>query len=165
MYYSIYNSKLGKMYMLSNGKQLFRLYFENQKNGLPIPISFIKNDKIDIFIKTKKYLKNYFNGKIENFNSKLLQLEGTEFQKMVWNILLDINYGTTTTYKNIADKISIIKDKTKMSSQAVAHAISQNPIIIIIPCHRVIGTNGKIKGYSAGISKQKELLKLEKIIK
>ncbi len=105
--------------------------------------------------KYKKQLENYFIGREYNFNFPL-DLNGTKFQKIVWNELLKIPYGQTTTYKNIA--IAINKPT---SIRAVANAIGKNSISIVIPCHRVLGSDGRLRGYRGGLEMKKRLLNME----
>lgn len=102
-------------------------------------------------------LKNYFENNEKEFKIKL-QLNGTEFQVSVWNELANIPFGTTVSYKDVAEKIGKPK-----AVRAVANAIGKNPILVIIPCHRVIGSNGSLTGFSAGIDKKKWLLTHEGI--
>jgi methylated-DNA-[protein]-cysteine S-methyltransferase len=90
--------------------------------------------------------------------------EGTNFRCEVWKILCEIPYGKTTSYADIALKIAKNRGIEKMSSQAVGGAVGHNPISIIIPCHRVIGSNGKLTGYAAGLDKKIFLLKHENVI-
>ena len=103
-----------------------------------------------------KQLKEYFSGKRKTFNLNL-EPTGTLFQKKVWNALKTIPYGETRSYGEIAKQI-----RNKNASRAVGHANNKNPIPIIVPCHRVIGTNGALVGYGGGISKKKKLLALER---
>ena len=100
----------------------------------------------------------YFAGKRQNF-SLPLELEGTEFQKKVWQALQKIPYGQTKTYGQIAKEIG-----KKKAVRAVGNANHNNPIAIIIPCHRVIGANGKLTGYHGGLEKKEFLLTLEKAL-
>ena len=88
-------------------------------------------------------------------------MKGSEFQLEVWEILKNIPYGKTITYKDIANKIAKKRGILKMSSQAIGGAVSRNPILIIIPCHRVIGSNGLLTGYAGGIKRKEKLLELE----
>ena len=88
-------------------------------------------------------------------------MEGTAFRKEVWEILLEIPYGETTTYGRIAEQIAAKRGMARMSAQAVGGAVGSNPISIIVPCHRVVGTNGSLTGYAGGIEKQIRLLELE----
>jgi len=101
---------------------------------------------------------------IKNIESDFLKLklEGSKFRQDVWNILLTIPYGRVITYGDIAKKLEQ-KYKRKMSAQAVGGAVGHNPISIIVPCHRVVGTNGNLTGYAGGIDKKIKLLKLENI--
>lgn len=87
---------------------------------------------------------------------------GTEFQSAVWEILRRIPYGRTITYGEIAGQLAAQRDVKKMSAQAVGGAVGHNKISIIIPCHRVVGSNGSLTGYAGGIDKKIALLKLEK---
>lgn len=109
---------------------------------------------------TRQWLDSYFSGNIPT-NIPPIKLEGTTFQKYVWNILLNIPYGTTTTYKDIATEIALTMNRESMSAQAVGQAVGHNPIGIIIPCHRVIGSDGSLTGYAWGTDKKKWLLQHE----
>lgn len=111
---------------------------------------------------TKKWLDLYFSGEEPNFTPKL-KLEGTEFRRDVWKILLKIPYGETLTYKDIAEKLMASGKYERMSSQAVGGAVGHNPISIIIPCHRVVGTSGSLTGYAGGLARKVKLLELEGI--
>ena len=88
---------------------------------------------------------------------------GTSFQLAVWEILQQIPYGKTITYKEIAQKIAAQKGLVHMSAQAVGGAVGQNEISVIVPCHRVVGTGGSLTGYAGGIEKKRKLLMLEKV--
>lgn len=104
----------------------------------------------------KRQLKEYFRGERKKFDIKLV-LEGTEFQKKVWNALCRVPYGQTASYKEIAEKIENPK-----SVRAVGGANNKNRLVIVIPCHRVIGSDGKMTGYAAGIWRKEWLLNHEK---
>lgn len=91
-----------------------------------------------------------------------IKQQGTPFQKEVWQELLKIDYGETVTYGDIAKRVAERRGIKKMSAQAVGQSLSKNPIIIMVPCHRVIGNNGKLTGYAGGVEKKHFLLKLEK---
>lgn len=111
---------------------------------------------------TKKWLDLYFSGEEPNFTPRL-KLEGTEFRRDVWKILLEIPYGETLSYKDIAEKLMASGKYERMSSQAVGGAVGHNPISIIIPCHRVVGTSGSLTGYAGGLARKVKLLELEGI--
>lgn len=162
-YITTYPSLIGDIKLISDGVNLTHLYIQGQKHKIKFN-NYIPNDNLEIFHMTKKWLDEYFMGNIPKTELKI-KVSGTEFQKEVWNILKTIPYGTTTTYKNIAGTIAQKRNINKMSAQAVGCAIKNNPINIIIPCHRVIGTDGNLIGYNGGIELKIKLLKIEKIIK
>lgn len=111
---------------------------------------------------TKKWLDLYFSGEEPDFTPKLI-LEGTEFRRDVWKILLEIPYGETLSYKDIANKLMASGKYERMSSQAAGGAVGHNPLSIIIPCHRVVGTSGSLTGYAGGLARKVRLLELEGI--
>lgn len=159
-YIQYFDSPLGKIILQSNGIKLTGLYFENQKNIITSPgIKYHKNS-IPIFIQTKKWLTIYFEGKIPDFTPEL-SLNCSAFRKEVLNLLLKIPYGKTVSYGEISQKIAEHHGIPRMSSQAIGGAVSHNPIAIIIPCHRVIGKQGNLTGYSGGLERKKKLLELE----
>ncbi|MDR8390109.1 methylated-DNA--[protein]-cysteine S-methyltransferase [Aliifodinibius sp. S!AR15-10] len=108
-----------------------------------------------VLLKVRAQLREYFEGKRKTFDLPL-QPEGTEFQQRVWKVLSNIPYGTTITYQELAEKLG-----NPDSIRAAGRANGQNPLPIVIPCHRVIGANGKLVGYSGGIDRKKWLLKYE----
>ena len=156
--YSYYASFLGRMVMISDGKYLTGLYFEGQKY-FPDITNFVLNDNLEIFKKVKVWLDKYFAGQNIKIDKSLFRLLGTDFQILVWNILMDIPYGKMVTYKDIGNKI--LSYRGAVSYRAIGRAISHNPILIMIPCHRVIGSNGKLIGYAGGIDRKKKLLEIE----
>lgn len=160
MYYSTkYFSPIGEMLIVSDGKAINGVWFSSQKNfKSTIEEEIVENDDLAIFKDVKLWLDNYFKGLNPQINFKI-KPAGSEFRMTVWKMLLEIPYGKTLTYGQIASGIS-----PTMSAQAVGGAVGANPIAIIIPCHRVVGKNGKLTGYAAGIDKKIELLKLEKIL-
>lgn len=161
---SKYNSPVGIIALASKGNNLIGLWIENQKHYLhSIKEEIQENDNDEIIKKAKEWLDKYFKGENPNISELPLNPIGTEFQISVWNILKDIPYGEVITYKNIADKIAKEKNIEKMSSQAVGQAVGHNPISIIIPCHRVVGSNGSLTGYAGGIDIKIKLLKHEKV--
>ena len=108
------------------------------------------------------WLDIYIAGKIPNFTPKYRLENATSFRKSVLEKLVKIPYGKTTAYGEIAKEIAYEKGLSKMSAQAVGGAVGWNPICLIIPCHRVIGSSGQLVGYGGGIKNKEELLKLEK---
>ena len=113
-----------------------------------------------ILEETKKWLDLYFSGKDPKITLPM-KLRGTEFRRDVWKILLEIPYGETITYKDIANKLVASGKYERMSAQAVGGAVGHNPISIIIPCHRVVGTSGSLTGYAGGLHRKVRLLELE----
>jgi methylated-DNA-[protein]-cysteine S-methyltransferase len=159
-----YTSPLGDILLASRNEKLIGVWFEGQKHYLDnISENIIENED-KILSKTKNWLDKYFNGKKPPINELDLAPEGTNFRCEVWKILCEIPYGKTTSYADIALKIAKNRGIEKMSSQAVGGAVGHNPISIIIPCHRVIGSNGKLTGYAAGLDKKIFLLKHENVI-
>lgn len=138
--------------MISDGNKLTELWFDNHKHfmGKKAPLR-----AMPIFDETKAWLNDYFSGSCPAYIPPI-SVQGTKFQKQVWKLLMDIPYGHVVTYKQLAGQIS-----STMSSQAVGQAVGHNPVSLIIPCHRVIGSNGKLTGYASGLEIKKALLRLE----
>lgn len=150
MYYSTsYPSPLGELLIFSDGKSITGVCFSQKTPNSSI-------DDLAIFKKINKWFDDYFKGLNPKIKFKL-DLQGSDFRVKVWKRLLDIPYGETLTYGEIASEIS-----PTMSAQAIGGAVRANPILIIIPCHRVIGKNGELTGYVGGIERKIELLKIEK---
>ncbi len=162
MYKSIFNSCLGKIFLVFEGEFLIGLYFENQKYFPFEKISSLKEKITDASNTVKNWLDMYFKGVEPDFIPKI-KLTGTDFQKEVFEILKTIPYGKTMTYGEIAKTIAKKRCLDKMSNRAIGSAVGKNPISIIIPCHRVVGKNNFLTGYAAGIEKKKFLLELEGI--
>ena len=162
-YIIFYKSPLGNIMLASDGISLTGLWFEKQKYFAENLSETYKEKKIPIFEETFNWLDIYFSGKQPDFTPKI-KMVGTDFRKKVWQILLNIPYGKTITYKEIACIVAKESNYTRMSAQAVGGAVGHNPISIIVPCHRVIATNGNLTGYAAGLDKKIYLLKLEKAV-
>ncbi len=161
MYYTTYKTVVGLITLVSDGESLVGLWIEKQKYFCSkVKENLIKKDNLPIFKIVKKWLDAYFRGENPHINILNLQPIGTLFQKEVWEILKTIPYGETTTYKDIKEKYMAITNK-KMANQAIGNAISKNPISIIIPCHRVIGSDGSLTGYAGGLDLKRKLLLLE----
>ncbi|MBP7186971.1 MAG: methylated-DNA--[protein]-cysteine S-methyltransferase [Ruminococcus sp.] len=158
-----YKSPLGSITLASNGDSLTGLWFDGQKYFPHKLISESIESELPIFTQTIKWLDTYFSGKVPDFTPPII-LNTTPFRKAVYDILLTIPYGQTMTYGGIANMIAKQKGIERMSAQAVGGAVGHNPISIIIPCHRVVGTDGSLTGYAGGLDKKIELLKLEKAL-
>lgn len=161
MYYiSKYNSPVGKITLASNGQELTGLWFDGQKYFAANLPEDCEEKELPIFEKTKEWLNEYFSGKAPDFTPGLSMHRISTFRKRVWEILLSVPFGKTTTYGQIAKAIEAETGK-KVSAQAVGGAVGHNAISIIIPCHRVIGSDGSLTGYAGGLDKKIALLKLE----
>lgn len=165
MYYSTtFPSPLGEITLAcdSNGGNLVGLWLEGQKyHSDTLPEAMVENHDILIFHDTKKWLDRYFAGQNPPISELSLAPIGGSFRQGVWNILCEIPYGEIITYGDIAKKMAVNMGKETMSSQAVGGAVGHNPISIIIPCHRVVGSNGSLTGYAGGIHLKIKLLELE----
>ncbi len=156
----VYKSLIGDIIIISKNDELIYVQFKDSniiEEDIFNKVIWYDNK---VILETKKWLDSYFKGKKPKINKLKLNLRGTNFQKKVWHIIVTIPYGKTLTYKDI--KMLIEQDElTKMSCQAVGQAIAKNPILIIVPCHRVIGQNGKLVGYQGGIKRKQFLLDFE----
>ncbi|MHC5229574.1 methylated-DNA--[protein]-cysteine S-methyltransferase [Enterococcus sp. LJL99] len=163
MYYSTtYPSPVGLLTLASDGTALTGVWIENQKyHGDTIYSELKLSDNLVIFQQTKQWLTNYFAGKKPAIDELTLHFIGSDFQKIVWEILCEIPYNEVTTYGEIAKKVAKKRGLTSMSSQAVGGAVGHNPISIIVPCHRVVGSNGSLTGYAGGLAAKISLLNLE----
>ena len=156
-----YNSPVGGITLASNGTELTGLWFDGQKYFGGTLSEEWAEKSLPVFEQTVFWLDTYFSGKAPNFTPPL-KMETTSFRKAVWEIMLTIPFGSTMTYGEIGDMIAKQKGIEKMSPQAVGGAVGHNSISLIIPCHRVVGANGSLTGYSGGIDKKIQLLTLEK---
>ncbi len=143
----VFESPVGEIYISSDGKALKELYINAKKKA---------GEPDALLLEAKKQLMEYFAGARKAFDLPL-DPEGTPFQKRDWAALLEIPYGETVTYKAIAEKINCPK-----GYRAVGLANNKNKISIVIPCHRVVGSDGSLTGYAGGLSIKEFLLELEK---
>lgn len=159
-----YESPIGDITIATKENNIIGLWIENQKFFLSsITEEMIENNEAESIKKAKMWLDKYFNKEKPDIKELPLNPFGTEFQLKVWKILKEIPYGKTITYKDIADKIAKEKKIKRMSSQAVGGAVGHNPISIIIPCHRVVGSNGSLTGYAGGLDIKVKLLMHEDV--
>jgi len=150
MYYTYYKSPFGEISLTANDQGLMTLTFIEGKKALIIPEDYQENP--DKFTKVCQQLTEYFAGSRESFDLKLAAT-GTPFQHKVWRALCAINKGDTKTYGWLAKQIN-----NEKAVRAVGSANGANPIALIVPCHRVIGTNGKLTGYAGGLALKAKLL-------
>jgi len=147
-----YDTKIGRIGIEENGVAITKVYFMNKDMQEEI----IEKKETVILKEAIKQLNEYFDGRRSSFDLSLAP-KGTEFQNKVWNALREIPCGETKSYGEIAKTID-----NEKAARAVGMANNKNPIMIIIPCHRVIGANGKLVGYAGGLDIKEKLLELEK---
>lgn len=152
-------SPLGGLYVAGDNENLTGLWLEGQKYFAATLDPGTPEGDSPVFEQVKKWLDVYFSGKEPDFLPRLAP-KGSSFRAMVWDILLDIPYGETLTYGEIAKRLEKSTGK-RVSARAVGGAVGHNPISVIIPCHRVVGSNGGLTGYAGGIAKKIQLLELE----
>ncbi len=160
-YVSHFDSSMGRILLAADEVGLTGLWFEGQKYFPGHPDEKKEEKETAYLEQTKRWLTVYFSGKEPDF-AVPVHLRGTDFQMAVWKILRSIPYGQTMAYGEIAKKIAAHRGLRRMSAQAVGGAVGHNPISIIVPCHRVVGSDGSLTGYAGGIEKKVRLLTLEK---
>jgi len=163
MYYStVYSSPIGEITLACHDDNLVGLWTVGQKYyGDTIPEAMVENNDAPVLCNAQKWLDRYFAGEKPDITELPLAPIGGVFRQAVWKILCEIPYGKIITYNDIAKKIAVQPGRKSMSSQAVGGAVGHNPISIIIPCHRVVGSNGSLTGFSGGIQTKVKLLELE----
>ena len=153
--YKKIQTPVGQLTLVANDHALIAVLWENDDPNRVKLVELTQNLDHSILNETEKQLIEYFAGQRTQFNLPL-EFQGTTFQKSVWSALLNIPFGETRTYKDIAESIGNVK-----AVRAVGAANGKNPISIIAPCHRVIGANGKLVGFAGGLENKQILLKLE----
>jgi methylated-DNA-[protein]-cysteine S-methyltransferase len=163
MFYStVFPSPIGMITLACDGKNLVGLWIEGQKYpGQTIPEAVKSDNDMPVVADAKIWLGRYVVGKNPAVSDLPLAPSGGGFRQAVWSILREIPYGEVITYGDIAKKIAKKMNRETMSSQAVGGAVGHNPISIIIPCHRVVGSNGSLTGFAAGLKTKIKLLELE----
>jgi len=174
-FYELYSSPLGEILIESDGEVLTALDFRESRGDaadkLPLDSEtlLLRDDKslsssdkarLRIFDEVKTWLDVYFSGR-QPRHTPPFRLSGTPFQLIVWEELQKIAYGETATYGQLAEVAAVRRGKAKMSAQAVGNALHKNPISLVVPCHRIIGSGGKLVGYGGGLQRKEALLALE----
>lgn len=155
-YITHYNSPLGGITLACDGEALTGSFFDGQRYwGSTLTSHCGNREDIPVFEQTRRWLDIFFSGDEPDFIPPL-SLHGTAFQQRVWEALLSIPYGETVTYGQLAKRLGV------RSAQAVGGAVGRNPISIIVPCHRVVGTNGSLTGYASGLDRKRAMLELER---
>ena len=157
-------SPLGTLHLESDGEALTCVLSEGEKVTHPNGVTLQEAPQLPIFVAARAWLSRYFEGHDPGVPPPV-RPQGTPFQQSVWQRLLTIPYGSTTTYGALAANLAAHNASGRMSAQAVGQAVGRNPISIIIPCHRVIGADGTLTGYAGGLDKKMFLLGLEGSIK
>ncbi len=154
----IYRSPLGELILTADGAGLTGLYFADgdcpDTGGSPASGPILLDQ-------AKRWLDVYFSGREPDFRPPL-HWRGTAFQERVWTLLLGIPWGETRSYGELAARLA--RDMGRMSAQAVGGAVGRNPISILVPCHRVVGSDGSLTGYAGGLEKKRFLLRLEGVL-
>lgn len=154
-YYCVYDSPIGPLTLLTNGESLTGLWLPKNGRADSPDHNAVAGDSLAVICGAKEQLDEYFCGRRKDFDLPL-GFAGDSFQEQVWEVLLTIPYGETTSYGAVARKLGDVA-----LARAVGTANGANPIAIIVPCHRVIGSNGKLVGYGGGIETKKKLLDFE----
>jgi methylated-DNA-[protein]-cysteine S-methyltransferase len=153
--YKFIASPVGKLKLVASGTGLIAILWENDKPRRVPLTNLVEDNHHPILIETKLQLKQYFAGQRDTFSIPL-DMRGTPFQKEVWHALRAIPFGKTLTYSEIARQLG-----RPTASRAVGAANGRNPVSIVVPCHRVIGSTGKLTGFAGGLDVKARLLNLE----
>lgn len=156
VYSSYYESPIGNLLLTSDGKAVTGIWVEGQKYyAATLKGKVLEDEGLEVLEKTRDWLDRYFSGQKPDHRELSLAPEGSEFRQRVWQLLLEIPYGETRTYGEIARLLA------GSSARAVGGAVGHNPITLIIPCHRVLGAGGKLTGFASGLAKKTWLLEHE----
>lgn len=155
-YYDYYQSPRGRILLVADDKALTGVYFLGQKYQPSIEPEWKRDERHAPLRQAKRELQEYFNGKRTRFTIKLA-LQGTPFQRAVWKAIAGVGFGKTIPYAELARRAG-----RPGSARAVGAATGRNPIGIIVPCHRIVGSNGTLTGYAGGLAKKRALLALER---
>jgi len=154
-YYDFYESPQGQMLLVAGGEGLSGVYFDGQKYLPEIASQWRRDARHATLCETKRELAEYFGGERKHFEVALAP-EGTPFQRSVWKAISSVGFGETITYAELASRAGC-----PGSARAAGAATGRNPITIIVPCHRIVGSNGNLTGYAGGLDRKRALLALE----
>ena len=166
MYYrNVYVSPLGRLVLLSDHKALYGLWFEDHPGANNALGKFGQandgGEDAPVLGAARHWLNEYFAGR-QPRHLPPFRLEGTFFQKSVWQQLSLVPYGQTITYGELAARVAAMCCVPRFSAQAVGHALACNPLLLVLPCHRVVGAGGRLIGYAGGVERQRLLLQWER---
>lgn len=156
LFFKVISSPVGNLKLVCTDEALVAVLWEEEKSGRVKLPKMESHPEHPLLLETENQLEEYFNGHRKHFDIPLSPI-GTDFQKKVWDELRQITYGSTTTYGEIAQRIG-----SPQSARAIGAANGKNPLCIIVPCHRVIGSDGELTGFAGGIASKEKLLMIEK---
>lgn len=154
-YYDLSESPYGQMLLVANGEGLSGVYFDGQKYVPRVEAEWRRDARHAPLRQVKRELAEYFGGERKRFETSLAA-EGTPFQRPVWKAISTVDFGQTITYRELARRAGL-----SSSVRAAGAATARNPITIIVPCHRIVGSNGSLTGYAGGLDRKRALLALE----
>lgn len=154
-YYDYYDSPYGRMLLVASGEGLTGVYFEGQKYHARLEPQWRADARHSPLRHAKRELAEYFAGERRCFETPLAA-DGTPFQRAIWNAISTVAFGATITYGELAVRAGFAG-----SSRAAGAATGRNPITLIVPCHRIVGSNGSLTGYAGGLDRKRALLALE----
>jgi len=154
-YYDYYKSPRGRMLLVADDKALTGVYFTGQRHQSHIKGDWMRNTRHALLRQAKRELAEYFHGTRKHFTVKIAP-DGTPFQRAVWKAIAGVGFSQTIPYAELARRAG-----RPGSARAVGAATGRNPIGIIVPCHRIVGSNGALTGYAGGLAKKRALLALE----
>lgn len=162
IYTKHYDSPLGGILLAADETGLTGLWFDGAKYFAAGLVGEVGRGETPVLAETVRWLDCYFAGTEPDFTPPL-HPRGSAFRLAVWDILRQIPYGATVTYGEIARRLAAQRGQSRLSAQAVGGAVGHNTISIILPCHRVVGTDGSLTGYAGGLDKKTALLRLERV--
>ena len=151
-----WRAPLGWLTLRSDGTALTGLSFDGQRYAPGAPNAEAVWAECPALAETERWLTVYFSGGVPDFTPPL-SLAGSAFRRAVWSLLLQIPYGKTVSYGALAAELARQRGLSRMSAQAVGGAVGHNPVALIVPCHRVVGADGSLTGYAAGLDKKRRL--------
>lgn len=154
LYYSEFESAFGTTLASSDGQALCNIWFPGQKHE-PDYKAWQRNDQLPLFLRLQLQLAEYAEGQRTQFDLPMAP-RGTDFQTQVWQALLEIPFGEHTSYGTLAQKL-----QRPSAARAVGAAVGRNPLSILVPCHRVLGSSGQLTGFASGLDMKKRLLRIE----
>ena len=163
-YKQYYDSPLGRIVLTCDDEGLTGLWFDGQKYFGSTLDREHEEKRLPVFEETERWLDLYFSGIAPDFTPKLL-ISATAFRSAVWKALLGVPYGQTVTYGQLARRAAQAAGRGKGSARAAGGAVSRNPVSLIIPCHRVVGADGRLTGYAGGVERKEKLLRMEGILR